>query len=165
MLNSFDPVSRFDARILILGSMPGTVSLQHQQYYAHPRNLFWPFMAELFAINADLEYSKRLNQLLEHQIALWDVLQQCRRSGSLDSNIESNSVIPNDFVGFFKNHPDIRRVFFNGQKAEQVFMRQVYPHSETFYRQFQFTRLPSTSPANASISRDNKFQKWQQLLQ
>ncbi len=154
---SFPPVARMDARVLILGSMPGQASLDAHQYYAHSRNLFWPIMAGLFGVNTALPYSERLQILQDHHVALWDVLQSCVREGSLDSDIEGEVV--NDFVSFFREHALITHVFFNGAKAENVFRRYV----KDYPAHLVLTRLPSTSPAHAALSFENKLAAWTQI--
>ncbi len=161
-VHSFPPVARADARVLILGSMPGKASLAANQYYAHPHNLFWPFMQQLFGVDPALAYRERLDLLQAHGIALWDVLKQCYRSGSLDGDIVETSIVANDFAGFFAQHRQIRRIFFNGSKAEQAFKRYVLP-GLTDVGELQLVRLPSTSPANASIPLDKKLASWQRI--
>lgn len=154
----FKPISDSRSRVLILGSMPGGASLQAQQYYAHPRNAFWPIMGRLFGASSDLAYQERQRILLDHGVAVWDVLASCIRPGSLDADIQSDSLQPNDFPGFFRNHPQITRVFFNGAKAAQLYRRLVLPtlpgHGD------RDRQLPSTSPAHAAMSFEDKLQKW-----
>lgn len=147
------------SRVLILGSMPSAESLRQQQYYAHPRNLFWDFMGELFGAGRELPYEERLSVLRESRIALWDVAHSCIRPGSLDADI--NAVEANDFEALFNVAPEIHAVFFNGQKAAALFRRLVDPLPE---RNLTLVTLPSTSPANASISRTRKKAAWKQLL-
>jgi len=156
---SFSPVARDDAKVLILGSMPGKVSLARQQYYAHPQNLFWPMMGELFGAGLNLPYDERLQILQAHGVALWDVLQQCYRESALDADIVEASIVANDFAGFFAEHAAIRRVYFNGAKAEQAFRKYVLPGLDGMA--LEFYRLPSTSPANASIPVASKRKAWQ----
>jgi len=162
IINSFGYVANPDARILILGSMPGKVSLAKQQYYGHPQNLFWPFISELFGADPALPYETRLEILTENGIALWDVLQECYRETSLDNDIVEHSIKPNDFESFFSIHPHIHSVFFNGAKAESTFKKYVGITSGRM-RHIQFTKLPSTSPANASITRSDKLEKWAKI--
>lgn len=161
MVCSFPPVAPADAEILILGSMPGPLSLARQQYYAHPQNLFWPFMGEIFGAGPDKPYESRLELLQACGIALWDVLKECFRESALDADIVENSIIPNDFPAFFAEHPRIKRVFFNGSKAEQAFKRYVLPTLEV--EGLELLRLPSTSPANASIKREKKLAEWRRI--
>lgn len=146
------------ARILILGSMPGAESLRQQQYYAHPHNLFWALMEDLFDAKRELPYAERLATLRKHHIALWDVAHTCRREGSLDANI--TNVKANDFSSLFKTAPHIHTVFFNGQKAEALFRKLALP---SLKRDLRLITLPSTSPANASIPPNQKKAAWNQI--
>ena len=156
---SFAPIAKPDARTLILGSMPGVLSLQKQQYYAHPRNAFWRITAEILGFDAALPYERRIQALQDAGIALWDVLNTCEREGSLDADIARDSMVPNDFAKFFEDHPRIERVFFNGGKAESVFLKTVRPGIAHLDR-IRYQRLPSTSPAHAALSHANKLQVW-----
>ena len=113
-VKSLTAVAQADAQVLILGSMPGKLSLEQQQYYAHPRNAFWKIIAKLFGFNPDISYADKLLALQQHKLALWDVIQCCERQGSLDSNISNASIINNDFILFFQQHPQIKHIFFNG---------------------------------------------------
>lgn len=158
----FPPVADPDARVLILGSMPGEESLRRRQYYAHPRNLFWDVMGALFGAGRDLPYSARLGRLRTRRIALWDVVHQCRRTGSLDSAIELDSVAPNDFEALLEDCPGIEAIFFNGRKAEELFLKRIKP---ALFDVPELVCLPSTSPAHASLSRRGKVACWQQILE
>ena len=158
-VRSFAPVFRADAQVLILGSMPGDASLTAGQYYAHPRNAFWPIMDRLFATGAAAPYTERIERLLHARIALWDVIGTCRRTGSLDSAIEADSIEANDLVGLLSACPALSHVFFNGSAAETAFRRHV--HLPAGSRQLNFERLPSTSPAHASRSFHDKLAAWQ----
>ncbi|HEY7985320.1 MAG TPA: DNA-deoxyinosine glycosylase [Methylophilaceae bacterium] len=164
IVQSFPPVARTDARILILGSMPGKASLAANQYYAHRHNLFWPIMQQLFGVEPTASYEERLATLQSHNIALWDVLKECFRTSSLDGDIVETSIIPNDFATFFAQHQQIRRIFFNGEKAEKAFNRYVLT-GLTGMVDITLVRLPSTSPANASIPRARKLQSWQAIVE
>jgi len=149
----FPPVARADARVLVLGSLPGTRSIAEQQYYAHPQNAFWPIMRELFGI--DGSYATRCKQLLENGIALWDVLQSSVRPGSMDSDIQLGSAVANDFRGFL--------VVFNGKKAEQLFGRFV--SADDVADGIVRLGLPSTSPAYASMPFSGKLAAWRTVLE
>jgi hypoxanthine-DNA glycosylase len=149
-----------DAKVLILGSMPSRKSLAARQYYAHQQNAFWPIMGELFGFSANFGYEQRLERLRENRIALWDVAHQCMRPGSMDHAIDMQSVIANDFGTFFKTHPQIRAIFFNGRKAEELYRRLVQPKLPLAFQQMERHLLPSTSPANARLSRMQKLEAW-----
>ena len=148
------------ARVLLLGSMPGAASLAQQQYYAHPRNLFWPIMAELAGFSAHLPYPEKVRALNSSGIALWDVIASCRRAGSLDSAIRDEQV--NDFAGFFAKQPNLAAIGFNGGKAWQSFKRHVLP-LQIVPAATKLIVLPSTSPAHAVLDFNAKLQQWQQL--
>lgn len=161
-IQSFDAVSRASANVLILGSMPGKASLTAQEYYAHPRNAFWMIMEQLFGISSSAPYPQRLRQLTVKRVALWDVMQACRRKSSLDSDIVDASIVPNDFVSFFDAHPKIDRVYFNGAKAESSYRRHVSPLFASD-DPVAYVRLPSTSPAHAAMSLQQKIAAWKQI--
>ncbi len=161
---SFNAVSSPAARVLILGSMPGQMSLEQQQYYAHPRNTFWPIMGTLLGFSPQRPYRQRLQCLKSRGIALWDVLKSCERPGSLDSSIAESSIVPNDFAAFFRRHPHIRAIFFNGAKAEQSFQRHVLSTLPLSAQQLMRQRLPSTSPAHAGLSQAEKLRQWEMIL-
>jgi hypoxanthine-DNA glycosylase len=160
-VSSFTPVAGADATILILGSMPGAASLAAQRYYAHPANAFWPILGAVLGFDPHSEYPLRLAALRDHGIALWDVLQHCEREGSLDSAIRPGSERANDFARFFVAHRDIRRVLFNGAKAEQSFRRHV---AAALWQNLELVRLPSTSPAHAGLDRGEKLAAWRAAL-
>jgi len=155
-IHCFLPVSDSEARVLILGSMPGKQSLAQNQYYAHPQNAFWKIMGELVGAYPHLPYESRLCLLSSAGIALWDALASCERSSSLDSHIKNEQA--NDFVTFFIQHPNITQIFFNGSKAEQCFKKFV--QSKQVLPPLQYCRLPSTSPAHAGMCYEDKLQAW-----
>ena len=162
VVHSFEPVADANARVLVLGSMPGLKSLQAGQYYAHPQNRFWPFMGQLVGAGPDLPYPERCRRLARAGIAVWDVLSCCERPGSLDSAIRDDTAAANDLAGFLSTHPGVRRILFNGAKAESSFTRLVLPglgRPDLDYR-----RLPSTSPANASQRAADKLTAWREAL-
>lgn len=152
-IHSFPSISNQEAKVLILGTMPGIASLSLNQYYGHPRNVFWKLLFRIFEEPYSTDYEIRKKLVLNHNIALWDVLQNCVREGSLDSAIEQE--IPNDFTDFLAAHPKIEKIFFNGQKAAQYFKKYVKVANH-----YQLMTLPSTSPANAGISFEEKLLVW-----
>ena len=160
-VRSFPPIEHRAARALVLGSMPGAASLLAGRYYAYPHNAFWPIMGELFGAGPTICYEKRVLILKRAGLALWDVMASCVREGSLDADIDEESIVPNDFQAFFAAHPQVKHVFFNGAKAEICFYRTVRPHLAD--GGLNFTRLPSTSPAHASRSLPDKLKAWRML--
>lgn len=162
-LTGLPPIAGTDARILILGSMPGAASLRAGQYYAHPRNAFWPIVSALLGLPADQGYPERTAALQAHRIALWDVLATCRRRSSLDSDIDQNTVRLNDFVAFFAAHPDIERVYCNGGTAAATFERRIAPMLPSG-RKLELHRLPSTSPAYAVLGMAAKLAAWRAIV-
>jgi hypoxanthine-DNA glycosylase len=156
LLQSFPPIVSEQSKVLILGSMPGALSLKTRQYYAQPRNAFWRIMGELFGAEPSLPYDDRMLRLQSAGVALWDSLQGCIRPGSLDASITNE--VANDFPGFFTKYPAITHVFFNGGKSEAVFRRYALPSLPI--NRHVFTLLPSTSSAHARMSFDAKLQAW-----
>lgn len=154
----FPPASAPSARILILGSFPGVTSLEKQQYYAYPRNSFWNILLSLFDLSDSLAYADRIAALIQRNIALWDVLYSCSRLGSLDSAIESRTIVVNDFSTFFTAHPLIKAIFFNGSRAETEFIKKVAP--DVNLKHIMLHKLPSTSPAMAALTIDQKQEAW-----
>ena len=143
--------------------MPGQRSLTERQYYAHPQNAFWWIVSKVFQFPSSLTYDERADQLRKAGVALWDVLYDCERQGSLDSSIERHSEQANDFDTFFSNYPSIKRIVFNGQAAEKIFRRHcgafIKAHSNVTTRV-----LPSTSPAYASMTKEQKLKIWRSAL-
>ncbi len=160
----FPPISNAKVEVLILGSMPSIVSLRKQQYYGHQRNAFWPIMMELLSGPANASYQERQKILLSRHIAVWDVLQSCQRAGSLDADIDAQSIKTNDFFGFYRAHRAVKKVFFNGSLAEKVYRKQVLPDLKEEFDYLEYQRLPSTSPAHASMSLARKLEKWAVIL-
>ena len=163
-IHGFPPIGRADARILILGSMPSRESLARQQYYAHPRNAFWPILSALLDLG-ELPYRQRALAVAARGVAVWDVLESCQRPGSLDAAIDDDSIVTNDFPGFFRRHRAIRRVYFNGAKAETVYRRRVLPDLPAAAAALPLQRLPSTSPAHAALSLERKISAWRAILE
>ncbi len=162
---SFLPCVTEDTRLLILGSMPGVKSLEEQQYYAHARNLFWPFMNVLFNVDPNLPYAERVLALNAQGVGLWDVYSRCFRRGSLDSAIDKSSVQVNAFDRLLSDYPSIEVIAMNGQAASKAFSRHVVSDTEKnrFLSGKKWLSLPSTSPANAAMNYDEKLAAWQRL--
>lgn len=149
-------------RLLILGSLPGAASLAAHEYYAHPRNLFWDLMGDLFGAGRELPYARRCARLMEAGIAVWDVVREADRPGSLDSAIDRHSVSPNDFAPLFAAQPQLRTVAFNGQKAASLFRQRVLP-ALAVGTALRLHTLPSTSPAHAGRTRAQKLASWREI--
>ncbi len=150
-------------RVIILGSMPGVASLEAAQYYAHPQNAFWRIMGSLFGFDHEVGYDSRIAEIRKLPIILWDSLQSCHRSGSLDSSIDFKTARANDFPGLLKRHPDIRAIFFNGATSEKYFRRLALSKLPSFDA-VELLRLPSTSPAHAGMSFEQKLSAWREIL-
>ena len=160
-IQSFPPIVSEQSKLLILGSMPGALSLKAGEYYAYPRNAFWHIMGELFSASPSLPYKERVTILQSAGVALWDSLQRCVRPGSLDASIIEE--VANDFPALFATYPNITHVFFNGGKPEKAFRRHLLPTLHG--HRPVFTRLPSTSPAHAAMRLDAKVQAWSVVKQ
>jgi hypoxanthine-DNA glycosylase len=150
---SFPPIADQQARVLVLGTLPGEESLRRGEYYAHPRNLFWPIVFALFdAVPAPI-YSERLAFVAAHRIALWDVCESGERDASADSSIRREC--PNPINRLLETHPLIRAVAFNGTGAQRLHDRHFVRRPEVTY-----LALPSTSPAHARIGFAGKLARW-----
>jgi hypoxanthine-DNA glycosylase len=158
LLHGLPPIIDDGARVLILGNMPSVMSLGTQEYYANPRNAFWRIMGEIFGFDADGPYGDRTAALTANGVAVWDVLRSCRRVGSLDSAVEPDSMVANDFDKLFERRPRITRVIFNGAAAEKNFNRLVRVAPD-----LRFRRLPSTSPAQTMRYVD-KLAAWREAI-
>ena len=156
----FPPISSGEAIILILGSFPGEMSLARGRYYAHPKNAFWPIIGTLLGFEPSEPYSVRIERLKKNRIALWDVLSSCRRKGSLDTSIDRESMLINDFARFFSIHQRIRHVMFNGRRAEIEFRRHALTIESIRERNLELHGLPSTSPAMARLTLEQKIAQW-----
>ncbi len=157
----FAPIARPDARVLILGSLPGERSLEAGEYYAHPQNAFWPIMREL--IGATGSYRQRCTRLTQHRFAVWDVLESSIRPGSMDADIRMEDARVNDFIGFFRAHPDIELICFNGLAAAALFRKFVA--AQSLQAKPRQESLPSTSPAYASMPFSEKLDRWRIVMQ
>jgi double-stranded uracil-DNA glycosylase len=159
----FAPIARHDARVLVLGSLPGQQSLRRRQYYAQPRNAFWPIMGALCGAGPELPYRARARRLAVSGVALWDVCRTAYRAGSLDAAIVPASVVVNDFGAFLARHPQVRLVCFNGRTAAALYRRHVLPGLAPRLRALATLELPSTSPAHAALSLAAKLERWRVL--
>jgi double-stranded uracil-DNA glycosylase len=163
-IQSFGAIIGEHSRVLILGSMPGVASLAAHEYYAHPQNQFWPIMGQLCGAGRALPYPERLQRLTGAGFALWDVLHSCVRPGSLDASIETASSIANDLPGLLRAHPAITRLCCNGGTAYTMLRRHFGPQLTREFPRLEVLRLPSTSPAAASWSRERKLAAWRATL-
>jgi hypoxanthine-DNA glycosylase len=143
-----------NARVLILGSMPGAESLRRQQYYAFKHNAFWRIMGEVYGFSVELPYPGRLAELRKCGVALWDVLAECVRPGSLDSDIRSPR--PNDIPALVAKLPKLEKILCNGG-ASRNYLRRFFPELEA-------QQLPSTSPAAARFTYAQKLAVWRAAL-
>jgi hypoxanthine-DNA glycosylase len=156
MLRGFPPVVAESTHTLILGSFPGEASLAATQYYAHPRNQFWRLLgAVLGEPLPELDYPTRLKHVLKHGIGVWDVLAACTREGSLDAAIRDAT--PNDFASLREYAPTLAKVCFNGKTAGRFAAVIGAAGYATLV-------LPSSSPANAMLSFDQKLRLWRDIL-
>jgi hypoxanthine-DNA glycosylase len=161
-VHSFEPIIGRDPRILILGSMPGVMSLQAVEYYANPRNVFWKIIGELFELDIESSYESRIQQISELPLILWDTLRACHRQGSLDSSILRQHIEANDIDGLLRQYWGLRAIVFNGAASEKYFnqlVKQKLPAS----RELALLKMPSTSPANAGMKFEQKLQAWSRL--
>jgi hypoxanthine-DNA glycosylase len=157
MLRGFPPIVAADTHTLILGSFPGEASLAATQYYAHPRNQFWRLLGAVLGEPAlhELPYDERLTRVLAHRIGIWDALDACHRQGSLDSAIRNAQ--PNDFASLHAHAPLLRKICFNGKTAGRFAPVIGAAGYATLV-------LPSSSPANAMLSFDQKLRLWRDIL-
>ncbi|MEW2483782.1 DNA-deoxyinosine glycosylase [Mycobacterium sp. NPDC049093] len=158
LLHGLDPLVGQLPRVLILGNMPSVMSLASGQYYGNPRNAFWRIAGALFGFDAAAPYPDRVSALCAHRVAVWDVLRSCRRVGSLDSAVERDSMVPNDFAAFFAAHPTVERLVFNGAAAETNYRRLVGTPP------LPSLRAPSTSPAQ-TMRFEGKLAAWRSALE
>jgi TDG/mug DNA glycosylase family protein len=153
---SFPPIVDERARLLVLGTLPGEESLRRQEYYAHPRNLFWPIVFGLFAATVPALYADRLAFVLGRQIALWDVCASGQRLASADATIRGET--PNAIDELIASYTGIRAIAFNGGGARRLYHRHFTPRQGLVY-----LALPSTSPAYASLGYAEKLARWSAL--
>lgn len=153
-----EPLIDSNTEILILGTMPGDVSLKTKQYYANRKNQFWKIIFELFnSGNIEYNYIKKTELLLKNKIGLWDVLRKSKRTGSLDSNISEEEF--NDFKKIFAEFPKLRIIVFNGKTAANYFKE-----NRAVFNDKEYYILPSTSSANTWKTFEQKLEKWKDVL-
>ena len=152
---SFEPVFAESARVLIVGSMPSVKSLEDAQYYAHPRNAFWPILFDIFGETPSCDYERKKALIREHGLALWDAAAMCEREGSLDSDMRD--VVFNDFGRLYAQCPDIQTVLCNGATAHKLFVKSGWAGAR------QVIRMPSTSPAY-TLPYKKKLEAWKKTL-
>ncbi|MCL2124709.1 MAG: DNA-deoxyinosine glycosylase [Oscillospiraceae bacterium] len=154
--HSFAPLIDSQSQTLILGSLPGVVSLREQKYYAHNRNTFWRIIYAIYGETLIEDYSLRCEFILSKSLALWDVCGSAKRIGAAD--IKLTDIIPNDIDGLLKDYPNIRRIVLNGRKAEKEYRR--------YFSELPIPALyaPSTSPALAALTFDEKLSAWRKAL-
>ncbi len=164
MKRGLDPIVSPESRVLILGTMPGDESLRLGQYYAHPKNQFWQILSRVYDETIAPEYRSRVAFLEAKGLALWDVLKTADRPGSLDSDIRGG--VPNDFATLFREHPRLRVVAFNGQKAEKLFTSQVLRRDLRLAEGLRLRTLPSSSPTPGAyvLPLDSKVMQWKEFL-
>ena len=153
---SFPPVADARARVLVLGTLPGEESLRRREYYAHPRNLFWPIVFALFDTAPAAGYAERLAFVAAQRIALWDVCELAEREASADSAIRGER--PNAIDRLLDTHPLIHAVAFNGSGARRLYDRH-FPRRPGL----SYLALPSTSPAHARLDFAAKLACWTAL--
>lgn len=154
---SFESITSLQPEILILGSLPGDLSLEVNQYYGHPRNRFWKMMFEIFKTEFSEDYEVRKQLILQNKLALWDVAHTAERKGSMD--VDMRNVSPNQIDEFLNEHPTIEKIIFNGKKAEQLFWK--YFDKKT---SIEYISVPSTSPANAQFSYERLIEIWKKAI-
>ena len=153
---SFEPVYAPDARVMIVGSMPSVKSLADSQYYAHPRNAFWPILFEVFGVEPTRDYEAKKELILSHGLALWDAASVCEREGSLDSAMRG--VQYNDFAALYERCPNIHTVLCNGGTAHALFLKSGFAGGR------RVIRMPSTSPAY-TMAYGRKVEAWRAALE
>ena len=154
-ISSFPPIISNDAKIFILGSVPGVKSLEMQEYYAHPQNKFWKIIFELFNENFSEDYLEKIKILKKNKIAVWDVIDSCERVGSLDTTIKNEE--SNDILQLLKKYQNLKTIFCNGGKSYQNLQKIVGKNFE-----IPIYLLPSTSPLH-TISFEKKLDAWSKI--
>jgi len=161
-VHSIEPIIGRNPRIIILGSMPGIISINAIQYYANPRNLFWMVLEDLFGIDINASYEFKVQQVQQLPLIIWDTLKSCHREGSLDSKILSTDLEANDIGALLKRFPTVQAIAFNGGASAKYFDRLVRPQLSKDLN-VELFKMPSTSPANAGMKQQQKLEIWRKL--
>ena len=156
LTHTFEPVFDRDSKILILGSFPSVKSRENHFYYGHPQNRFWKVLARIFEEKVPETIEEKKQFLLEHRIAVWDVIESCTIIGSSDSSIKD--VVVNDFSRILENS-EIEAIYVNGGKAYELYHK--FAEKQTGVMAI---KLPSTSPANAAWNLERLCGAWKQIL-
>jgi hypoxanthine-DNA glycosylase len=160
LLTGLPPLIDERSRVLILGSFPSEESLRRQQYYAYSRNQFWPIMAALFHFDFRASYEHRVGALLDRRVAVWDVIHRCTRKGSADQAIQDDE--PNVLLDLISKHPGISHIAFNGGRAAETARRRVPALLDL--AGVTWHQMPSTSPAHAGRSFQEKLEAWSRIM-
>ena len=153
--HTFDPVFNSKSKVLILGSFPSVKSRENNFYYGHPQNRFWKVLAKVFETDVPVKIDEKKKFLMEHHIAVWDVIESCKIVGSSDSSIKDVKI--NDFSKVLENS-EIEVIYVNGGKAYELYHKYVEPVIGR-----KAIKLPSTSPANAAWNVERLCQEWKQV--
>ncbi len=160
MPRCFGPIINKQSQILILGTLPGTKSLEINEYYADPRNQFWQIIYAVYNEPVDSDYSDRCKFILAHKLALWDILDYGNREGALDAAISNET--PNDFKEFFRDYPNIKLIILNGTKVRDYFKK----YFKDYYKTILCITVPSTSPTPGRYVKtiNEKKSKWKMTI-
>lgn len=156
IVHTFEPVWDKDSKLLVLGTFPSVKSRENNFYYGHPQNRFWKVIAAVTGCSVPSTVEDKKKLLLSNNIAIWDVIASCSIKGSSDSSIKD--VVINDLLPVL-NGSSINRIYANGAKAYELYMKHSYP-----YIKREIIKLPSTSPANAAYRLDKLIKYWSIIL-
>ena len=155
------PVCGENPKILILGSFPSLKSLEKNEYYGNPKNHFWKIMEAVFGTDTSLSYDKRIESLKNAGIALWDAASECRREKSSDATLKD--VKPNDIARILIKNKPVRVIALNGKTGAEKYFKKFHPDFSKKFPDVKVITLPSSSPANARQSLDDKIKEWSAL--
>ena len=160
MPSCFKPLINDQSKLLILGTLPGPESLERDEYYANPTNQFWEIIYSVFNEPVDSEYSARCKFILEHRLALWDVLDNADREGARDNDIKNEA--PNDFGELFRHYSNIEHLLFNGANAEKYFKK----YNKFYYKTMHCQKFSSTSnmPGRYVKTLEEKKIEWEMAI-